>query len=312
MTFLPSCLAFFLLFSSAFISAQDKRFHKEYPLALPSDDKSELSYEIQRTVSAMLGGVKLASLETTPKKQEDPEAFTKDDIKNSLQEMLDYVAELSAKLQIENSAQLKKIGALIKGGKYDDATQKLKLLGAKSDGDIEAQFFVWKEYMSDIKNKAPWIDPANIKISRIYREMLTYVAKVYERPYGVQAEPGAILADAAQALSNCLEHPNDIAWHGETKIKMTEKDELKRLASNVAYFNWKMHDKVSGRRAALINTEVVRHLHHALYHVVHTIIKNHETWNMDAGHSKNLAQLYKDVQNNGWYVNGDKARKKSK
>ena len=293
------------------VLSQDSRFVGEYPLAVPSDKKNEITYEMQRTVSAMLGGVRIAAMETTPSKKEDLEAFTKDDIKASLQDMNTYVGELSAKLGIENENQLKKISKSIKSGKFDDATNSLKLLGAKFDGDVESQFFVWKEYLGDIRDNAPWIKPENIRISKIYRQMLAYVSKTFDRPFGVHAEQGAVIADAAQALSNCLENPGDLEWKGETKIKMKEQDELRRLASNVAYYNWRMHDKISGKRAAHINLDIVRDLHNALYHVVYTIIKNKDNWDKDAVHGDNLLKLFKDVKSSGWYVNGIKAQKKA-
>ncbi len=306
-------LIFLLIFSAdiAVLEAQDTRFFQEYPLATPSSDKRELSYEMQRTVSAMLGGVKMASLETTPSKTEDEEALTKESIKTSLQKMLEYVSGLSAQLGIDNTGQLNKMEKSIKSGKFDQTTQQLKALGAQSDGDTEAQFFVWKEYLEDIQHQAPWVAPENIKINRVYRQILAYVSKVYDRPFGVQAEQGAVIADAAQALSNCLEHPEMIAWRGQKTIKMKQDDELRRLASNVAYFNWRMHDRVSGRRAANINTDMVRHIQHALYHVVYTTVKIEDAWIKDAGHGENLLQLCKDVRLSGWYVNGDRAQKKS-
>jgi hypothetical protein len=290
--------------------AQDTRFHHEYPLAVPSSQKSELSYEMQRTVSAMLGGVKIASDATTPSKTDDKEAFTKESIKLSLQTMLDYFAELSSQVGIDNAGQLKKIEKSIKAGKFDLCNQQLQSLGAQFEGDIEAQFFVWKEYLSDIQQEVPWLSPQNIEVTRVYRQVLSYVSKVYERPFGVQAEQGAVIADAAQALSNCLEHPESIAWKGEKRIKMKEDDELRRLASNVAYYNWRMHDRISGRRAALINTDMIRHLQNSLYQVVYTIIKEEEQWIHHAQHGKNLRQLCKDAAVSGWYVNGDRAQKK--
>lgn len=305
--------AFFLVsffVSINFLNAQKTRFIDNYPLAAPSERDFETKEEYEKTVSAMLGGIRLMALETTPTNSEDPEAFSKDDFKKTVDEMGLYAIELSKKVGSNYEDQLKKISKSIKSNKFGDAITSLENIGAKSTEDVEELYFIWKEYLQDLKHNAPWTDPKNIEVTRMYRALLIYVSKNYERPFGAQAELGAVIADAAQALSNCLENPRQITWKGEGKMNMRKEDELRRLASNVAYYNWRMHDKVSGRRGAAINVTTIRHLQLALYDVVRTIISQKEKWDSSAVHGLNLLRLFEDTKTSGWSVNGDKANKK--
>lgn len=301
---------FVFLISSHFGVAQKTRFIDNYPLAAPGDKEADSKEEYEKTVSAMMGGVRIMALETTPTKNDDPEAFTKDDYKKVVDEMGVYATELSKKIGSNYEDQLKKISKSIKSNKFTEAMTSLENIGAKNGDDVEELYFIWKEYLQDLKHNAPWTDPRNIEVTRMYRSMLNYVSKNYERPFGAQAEMGAVIADAAQALSNCLEHPHQIAWKGDSKMNMRKEDELRRLASNVAYYNWRMHDKVSGRRAALINVTTIRHLQLALYDVIRTIMAQKDGWDNSSVHGLNLLRLFEDTKTSGWSVNGDKANKK--
>ncbi|WMX16876.1 hypothetical protein [Aureispira sp. CCB-E] len=292
------------------VQAQKLRFNGHYPLATPKKgSESQAKAEYEKTVTAMLGGVRLMALNTTPTKREDPEAFTKDDYKAIVAEMGTYATELCEALKTDYANDLKKIEKSIKSNKFSSAISSLEKIGAQSTEDAETIFFIWKEYLEDKKKEAPWTNPDNIQITRVYRAMLTYVSKNYERPFGAQAEQGAIIADAAQALSNCMENPTELAWKGESKMNMKKEDELRRLASNVSYYNWRLHDPVSGKRSAHIDPEVVDHLQQALFDVVRTTIQEKDRWNNDPSHGANLLRLFEDTRRSGWTVNGDRAKK---
>lgn len=291
------------------VHAQKLRFNGHYPLATPKSE-SQIKVEYEKTVTAMLGGVRLMAMNTTPTKNDDPEAFTKDAYKVSVTEMGSYAAELCETLKTDYASKLKQIEKSIKSNKFSSAISSLEKIGAKASEDAETIFFIWKEYLRDKNNNAPWTDPKNIQITRVYRAMLSYVGKNYDRPFGAQAEQGAIIADAAQALSNCMENPTELAWKGEAKMNMRKEDELRRLASNVSYYNWRMHDPISGKRSAHINPEVINHLQQALYDVVRTTIKQKDRWHNDPAHGANLLRLFEDTQRSGWTVNGDRAKKR--
>ncbi|CAA6822228.1 MAG: Unknown protein [uncultured Aureispira sp.] len=292
------------------VQAQKLRFDGHYPLATPRmGSETQMKAEYEKTVTAMLGGVRLMALKTTLTKNEDPEAFTKDDYKVVVAEMSVYAAELCAALKTDYANDLKKIEKSIKSNKFSSALTTLKNVGAQPSEDAEKIFFIWKEYLRDKKNKAPWTDPENIQTTRMYRAMLTYVGKNYERPFGTQAEQGAIIADAAQALSNCMDNPTQLDWKGDSEMNMAKGDELRRLASNVSYYNWRMHSPTSGQRSARINQDLVNHLQQALYDVVRTTMKEKERWHNDPVHGANLLRLFEDTKHSGWTVNGDKANK---
>lgn len=292
------------------VQAQKLRFNGHYPLATPkTSSESQVKAEYEKTLTAMLGGVRLMAMNTTPTKKEDPEAFTKEDYKVVVSEMSTYAVELCGLLKTDYANDLKKIEKSIKSNKFSSAISSLENIGAQAPEDAEAIFFIWKEYLRDKKNKAPWTDPKNIQVTRMYRSMLTYVGKNYDRPFGAQAEQGAIIADAAQALSNCMDNPTALAWKGESKMNMKKEDELRRLASNVSYYNWRMHDPISGKRSAHINEDLVNHLQQALYDVVRSTIQEKDRWNNDPAHGANLLRLFEDTKNSGWTVNGDRAKK---
>lgn len=305
-------LSFLFFALSISTQAQKSRFENNYPLAGPTEAEAQIQDEYKQTVTAMLGAVQLMAMENTPTKRDDPEAFIKDDYKKDMEYMSNYAIELSTKIGTNYSNEIKKAVKSAKSNKYTEAMTTLENIGAIKGDEAETIFFIWKEYIYDKKNNAPWTDPKNINVTRVYRAMLTYVSQNYERPFGMQAEQGAVIADAAQALSNCLENPENLAWKGESKMNMRKEDELRRLASNVAYYNWRMHDRVSGRRAANINTDVIRHLQLSMYDVIRTIMEKKEDWKNDPVHGQNLQRLFSDTKVNGWSVNGDKANKKEK
>lgn len=298
-----------LMLVTTSLSAQKTRFSGQYPLATPSKSETQVKAEYEQTVTAILGGVRILSMETTPSKREDPEAFIKDDYKATLDKMNVYAIELCEQLGTDYTDKLKKIAKSIKSNKYINAIASLESIGGISDEEAESLYFIWKEYLEDKEQAMPWTDPKNLKITRVYRAMLTYVSENHDRPFGAQAEQGAVVADAAQALSNCMESPENMLWKGENKMKMREEDELRRLASCVSYYNWRLHDRISGKRAAHINPVIVQHIQKALYDVVRSVIQKQDNWDNDPAHGNNLLQLFEDTKSKGWSVNGDRAQK---
>lgn len=308
----------FLMLVSLSSSAQGKRFLNDNPLATPRESSVELVPEFEHSLTAMLAGVKLLDKGNISTKREDPEEQTQTDYKNFLDDIAAYATDIAKKLESEDKGQaakwkkmpdeLKKINKNIKSSKYGDAIAALTSAGANNEAK-ENTFFIWKYYIEDQKNKMPWVDPANIKVNRTFRSVLFYVSENYDRPFGAQAEMGAVIADAAQALSNSMESPKELSWQGEGPIKIKKEDELRRLASNVAYYEWRLEDPINAQRSALINYELVRHIKLALYDMVKTLVMNKMDWHRDSSHGVNLLQLYNDTKSNGWIVNGDKAKK---
>ena len=306
----PSCIFLFLFLFNYALHGQQMRFVGNYPLAVPSDNIDDIKVEFVHTLTAMLGGSRIALMKTTPSKNNKDNVFTKDDYRKSLGDMNAYLYELTEKLGIEKEKLLNKIGKAFESHKYEIAIKHLIDLGAKDGAESESVFFIWNAYISDIRENTPWTKPENIAITKFYRDILQYVSLNFERPFELDAAQGEILADAAQALSNCLEFPQKISWKGEPQISMTAGDELRRLASNVAYYNWRIHDKELGKSAADISVEAVRHLHKALYDIVRSKLSNKEDWDSDPAHADNLLLLFEDTKKHGWYVNGNRAQKR--
>ncbi|MGH1336894.1 MAG: hypothetical protein ACRBFS_12290 [Aureispira sp.] len=300
---------FFLLFAQQTF-AQKLRFNGHYPLATPNGKESQVKAEYEKTLTAILGGAELMNSDKTPTKEIDREAYTRDNYRAITESMQRYAEELSIQLGKKHSNQLKKIAKAIRGNKFSNAIEELKDLGAKST-DAQQIFFIWKDYMRDKEEGAPWTDPDNIQVTRVYRAMLQYVSKNYDRPFGVQAEQGAIVADAAQALSNCMENPDEMAWKGESRFSMRQEDELRRLASTVSYYNWRRHDPISGMRSAHINPQIVDHVQQALFDIVRTTLEQKERWNNDPAHGANLLRLFEDTKNSGWSVDGERAKRQN-
>lgn len=300
----------FILLSAQQTFAQKLRFNGHYPLATPNGKESQVKAEYEKTLTAILGGAELMGDDNTPTKEIDKEAYTRDGYKAITENMQRYADELNTQLKLGHDDQLKKIAKALRGNKFSTAVQDLKDLGASST-DAQQVFFIWKDYMRDKEVGAPWTDPDNIQVTRMYRAMLQYVSKNYDRPFGVQAEQGAIVADAAQALSNCMENPDEMAWKGESRFSMRQEDELRRLASLVAYYNWRRHDPVSGKRSAHIDPQIVDHVQQALFDIVRTTLEKKENWNNDPAHGANLLRLFKDTKNSGWSVDGEKAKRQN-
>ncbi|MCP4439029.1 MAG: hypothetical protein GY810_08820 [Aureispira sp.] len=308
----------FMMLLSVSADAQRKRFLDDHPLATPRESSVELVPEFEYSLSAMLAGVRILDKGTISTKKEDPEERTQEDYKTFLGEIGTYATEVAQKLESADKGQaskwkkmpdeLKKIAKSIKSSKYGDAIAALTSAGAKKDAK-ETLFFSWKFYIDDQKNKMPWVDPANIKVNRTFRSVLHYVSENYDRPFGSQAEMGAVIADAAQALSNSMESPKELSWQGEGAVKMRKEDELRRLASNVAYYEWRLEEPINAQRSALINYTLVSNIKLALYDMVKTLVMTKMDWHKDSSHGKNLLQLYNDTKDSGWIVNGDKAKK---
>ena len=123
--------------------AQKLRFNGHYPLASPkTSSESQVKAEYEKTVTAMLGGVRLMALNTTPTKKEDPEAFTKDDYKVVVSEMNAYAIEMCDLLKTDYVNDLKKIEKSIKSNKFSSAISSLEKIGAQSTEDAETIFFM--------------------------------------------------------------------------------------------------------------------------------------------------------------------------
>lgn len=305
-----SILTLFFLLVAQQTFGQKLRFNGHYPLASPNGKESQVKAEYEKTLTAILGGAQLMGNDKTPTKEIDQEAYTRDGYRAIVESMQRYADEMNIQLSMGHENQLKKVAKALRSNKFSTAVQELKDLGASST-DAEKVFFIWKDYMRDKEVGAPWTDPDNIQVTRVYRAMLEYVGKNYDRPFGVQAEQGAIVADAAQALSNCMENPDDMAWKGESRFSMRQEDELRRLASTVSFYNWRRHDPTSGMRSAHINPQIVDHVQQALYDIVRTTMEKKENWNNDPAHGANLLRLFQDTKNSGWTVDGEKAKRQN-
>lgn len=309
-------LALGLLFwgSGLELSAQtNKRFMNGYPLTTPSDSRSDNEAELKQTMTALIGGARILASGISAGGKDDGEAFSKQDYLVMIDNMVAYADQLAIKAKGSNTADTwnkdkKSIAKGLKGGQYEKARSGLKACGGVDEKDSERIFFIWNDYIGEKDKAMPWLNSENVKITRIYRSLLDHVAKKYDKPFGPFAEQGAVLADAMQALSNSLEDPNELAWQGEGKFTLLRsEDELKRLASNVVYYEWKLHDPTNATRTAQIKREQVRVLQLALYDVVRSMVERKKEWAKDPSHGKNLVQLYEATLAHGWKVNGNKA-----
>ena len=200
---------------------------------------------------------------------------------------------------------------MVKGNKFADGLNQL--IGEKVDtkAEIESIYYLWMDYLYEKEKDVPWLKPINLRSSRNFRTMLNYVSSSFDRPFGAQAQQGGVVADAAQALSNCMESPSELAWQGDSKITMKKEDELRRLAADVAYFEWRMHDKVNGKRAYAIDRDAVIKVKQALYDVVAAMTREQKDWHTDPHHGENLQVLYDLTFENEWRVDGTNALKQS-
>jgi hypothetical protein len=304
-------LALLLLGNSSGLFAQKLRFHDNYPLAAPDNSPADLEPELEMSLKAIAGGCKLADDPNTLAKKEDPEAYTKDDYKKSIDEIIVYATEIAGKVssQKDKVELLKKVSKSVKGGKFADALNLLMQAKVDTKEDIEGIFFIWSNYLFEKKQEVPWLKPMNLKTTRSYRIMLHFVSNNFDRPFGAQAELGGVLADAAQALSNCLESPKELSWQGEGKITMKKEDELRRLASDIAYYEWRMHDKINGRRSAKIDRTLVIKLKQSLYDLVTSLERAKADWYTEPQHGENIQILYNLSAAGGWRVDGSNAMK---
>lgn len=307
----------FLLSTSSF--AQQGRFVGLYPISMPSENStSELKEEYQKNMSAIYSGVTVMNNVNPPNSNGgDMEVFTKQEYIDELIAMVDYGTELATILETKESSKadywktqktdLEAVHKAISSAKYGNAFSAIQKTGVNTDDATEAFFYIWMDYLNAKDDNAAWLDPRNKKASYKYRTLIDHVSNNYDRPFGAQAELGALSSDAAQALSNCLEFPEQLLWKGEGTIKLDEEDELRRLAGCVAYFDWRLHDPINGQRSAHINRTAVRHISEALFWVVATMSSDGDTWYKAPEHGINLQQLYIDAKKYSWRVDGIKA-----
>lgn len=295
------------------VFGQKIRFSGDYPIATPDNSRADLEPELEMTMKALAGACKLGDDPNALTKREDPEAYIKDDYKKDCDKLIAYATELigkikpnDAKTRLEN---LKKLGKLTKSGKFADALNQLINEKVDTKAEIESIYFIWMDYLYEKEKDVPWLKPLNLRTSRNYRTMLHYVSSSFDRPFGAQAQQGGVVADAAQALSNCMESPKELAWQGDGKITMKKEDELRRLAADVAYFEWRMHDKINGRRAYAIDRDAVIKVKQALYDVVAAMTREQKDWHTDPHHGENLQVLYDLTFENEWRVDGTNALK---
>lgn len=307
-------LSLFFLGGAFFVSAQsNKRLVNGYPLSVPSDKRYDLELELKQTMTAMIGGVRILASGLSAAEKGNKDAFSKSDYLAMLEAMAAYADEIAIKIEKSSGVATclkdkKQVVKALKGGKYDLARSALQTCGGIDEKDSERIFFIWKHYMEDKNLELPWLSIGNTKVTRVYRALLEHVGTRYEKPFGPFAEQGAILADAMQALSNSLENPGALAWQGEGKFSLLKaEDELKRLASSVVYYEWKLHDPSNGLHTANINREQVHLLQRALYDVVRSMVERKSDWDKDPSHGKNLIKLYEVILAHGWKVNGNKA-----
>jgi hypothetical protein len=307
------------VFVTGFLNAQNTRFIGNYPIASPSNNILELKPEFEQTVAAMYGGLKLLTHPNTPTNHSDAEALTKEDYKKSLDEMLVYANSITEKyLSIqagsadwkEKAESVKKWQKTLKSDKYNDLIATFEPLIGDKKAQAENIYFIWKSYLHDQKQNAVWLKPENAKETRVYRKMIDYVNKEFERPYGVLADEGAIVANTAQALSNVIGYPEQLGWQGEGDFNFEQNDELKRLISNLAYLEWKLHDPTNARRSAKMNLQMINHIQFAAYEVITNMVKHKKGWLLNHDFRTPLLVLYQDTDKLDWTVNGDKAQKK--
>ncbi len=293
------------------LQAQAVRFSGYYPLCTPDESPSEILPELEMTLMAIAGGCKVADDPNTPKRRADPEAYIHDDYKETLLKMVDYASKLADKAnQSSAKALLKKLGKSIKKKKFSEALNACMQAKVNTKAEVEMIYFLWADYLYEQEKEVPWLKPSNRKVARQYRNLLrSAVENAKDRPFGAQAQIGAVVADAAQALSNCMENPEELSWQGEGKVSLRKADELRRLASNIAYLEWRMHDGINGRRAYHIDREIVIKAKKALYDLTAAMYREKADWYEDPHHGENLQVLYNTTFENAWKVDGTNALK---
>ena len=303
-------LLLFLFFITHFGLLAQNRFHGHYPLCSPIH-KLDAKEEYRRALGAMAGGIQILA-KGVPKKREDPESLIREDYEEQIQNLADYALSVLPKEEQSNKTEaLKRINKAWRANKFDQALEALEKEGAEIKGQPSLAYFIWVDYLGDLRDSMPWTLPRNLEISRVYRNMLHHVAKNHQKPFGPLAEQGAVSADAAQALSNMLESPRNLSWKGEKQAQVSAEEQIGRLAACVAYLEWRLHDPTAAQRSALIDKSKTQHIKKALYEVVRSTIEDSNTWYQDLIHGVNLQQLYDDTKAQGWKVDGVNARKRS-
>lgn len=300
------------------IYAQTSRFRGNFPLAAPAKNSLvELKADYDNTLAAISGGMRLIEKENTPSKKTDNEVVTKQDFKNEVEKLYAYALETATTISTlqanpwqETVKDLEKLGKSIKGGKYGDAFAWLQAKDVKSSENQEELFLIWTAYLEDVRLNMPWTVPVNLDVTRTYRSVLEYVAKHFDRPYGLQAEQGAISSTTAQALSNCIEFRNELSWKGTGDITIKQDDQLRHLMANIVYYEWRLYTPINGQRAAGINKTYVRNAQKAAYYLIYSMKKHTPEWYSNPVLGECILQLYKDVLTQNWRVDGLRAIKK--
>ena len=297
---------------------QNARFRGVYPLAAPTEDSQvELKADYEQTLAAISGGMRLIEKENTPSKKTDNEVVTKQDFKVEVEKMQAYALDLATKLAAkqanpwtETVKELEKLGKAIKGAKYKDAFAWLEAKNIKSTAEQEELFLIWATYLEDKSLNMPWTDPKNIDATRTFRSLIDYVSKKFDKPYGLQAEQGALSSNTAQYLSNCIEFRKELSWAGEGDINLKAEDQLSLLINNIVYYEWRTFTPVNGQRAAGLNKTYIRNVKKAAYYLVLAMKRDNEYWYSNPILGENILQLYKDALAQKWLVDGLRAIRK--
>ncbi|WP_253271244.1 hypothetical protein [Saprospira grandis] len=307
-------LSFFLLCLGCSLSlwAQPQRFNGGFPICTPDDSPAEVEPELEQTLKAIYGGCQLAQDERVLKKRKDPEAYIISDYQEQMQAFVAYAQTLNDKLNGSPQKKLlDQLEKLLKKGKFEDAQLLLKKekLPGQGQEDWQTLYFAWANYRYEAQAEAPWLDPMNRRVNRRYRAIINYVTQRFEQPFGQQAQMGGVVADAAQALSNCMAYPENLAWQGEGGFNMKKEDELRRLASNIAYLEWRTQEKINGRRAYDIDRKAIMKIKLALFDVIRSMERQKRNWYTEPQHGENLQILYSLSFKNGWRVDASNALK---
>ncbi len=315
----PTFFAFLCcLLVSAAAHAQNTRFKGMHPLAAPADNIIELKTEWEYIMQALAGGIRMIEKQTTPAKKSDPESFTKADFKAHTEAIADYALQLATKLAAiqkdpweKRVVEVQQVQKDLKAAKYKPVSDWLTTQQVQSTEALEEHFLICHDYIVDKQLNAPWTRAENIETTRMFRNVIDYATKAFERPYGLQAEQGAVSANAAQSLSNCLEFPQNLSWNGEKEISFKKDDEIRQLVGTIVFYEWRLYQPVNGVRAAAINRTHIRNTKKALYDLIAAMQSNQKDWHKQKGHGDNIQQLYRDAAESGWSVDGLRAIRKS-
>lgn len=306
------------LLVSAALYAQNTRFKGMYPLAAPAENIIELKAEWDYLLPAIAGGIRMIEKPNTPSKKADPEAFTKADFKAHTEAIADYALQVATKIAAiqkdpweKRVVEMQQVQKDLKSAKYKAVVDWLATQQVQGSDQMEEQFLICHDYVVDKQVNAPWTRAENLETTRLFRSVIDYTAKNFDRPYGLQAEQGAVSANAAQSLSNCMEFPQNLSWNGEKEISFKKDDELRQLAGTIVFYEWRLYQPVNGLRAAAINRTHVRNVKNALYEVVARMKRNQKDWHKEKGLGDVIQQLYRDALENGWTLDGQRAIRRS-